>query len=427
MKGNGKRVLVSGLLLVAAFVLWTVVIIFVDVQAVGVDGTSVGLATFNSWFHSLTGVHFAIYNITDWAGLVPIAVCLVFAVVGACQLIGRRSLMRVDGDIICLGVYYIIVITGYLVFEMIPINCRPVLIRGFLEASYPSSTTLLVLSVMPTLDFQVAKRIKSTIFRRIIIVMSGIFSAAMVIGRLVSGVHWFSDIVGGVLLSLGLFNCYKGVVLLMNKGDDDVEFHEKLQNLRKSRGITQEELAQQLCVSRTAVSKWESGRGLPSIDSLKDIAEYFSVTINELLSGERLLSLAENENKTNIRNLCGLLFGVVDLFSVMLIILPLYPQIVDGGIISVSLLEYTATTGFEKLVCWILFSALIVMGIVKAVTARKQRDAKFIMDISMVIGIATVLFLAVTRKTYVVTFAFMLLVMKGILMFKHIGQSGRKR
>ena len=98
-----------------------------------------------------------------------------------------------------------------------------------------------------------------------------------------------------------------------------MEFHEKLQELRKSRGLTQEELAEELYVSRTAISKWESGRGYPSIDSLKEISNYFSVTIDELLSSEKLLSIAEKENKTNLRSMCDLLFGLLDVFSLVLL------------------------------------------------------------------------------------------------------------
>ncbi|MCI5891914.1 MAG: helix-turn-helix domain-containing protein, partial [Clostridiales bacterium] len=97
-----------------------------------------------------------------------------------------------------------------------------------------------------------------------------------------------------------------------------MEFNEKLQELRKNKGLTQEELAENLFVSRTAVSKWESGRGYPSIDSLKEIANYFSVTIDELLSGEKIISIAEKENKSNIQRICDLLFGIVDVFSFML-------------------------------------------------------------------------------------------------------------
>ena len=150
-----KRNLLAGAGLIGAFALWTVLIRWVDVQAVGQNGTKIGFADFNVWFHQLTGVHMTLYTITDWLGLVPIFICLCFGVLGLVQLIKRRSLLRVDPDILLLGIYYVLVIACYLIFEMIPINYRPVLIEGRLEASYPSSTTLLVLSVMPTLMFQV--------------------------------------------------------------------------------------------------------------------------------------------------------------------------------------------------------------------------------------------------------------------------------
>ena len=123
-----------------------------------------------------------------------------------------------------------------------------------------------------------------------------------------------------------------------------MEFHEKLQELRKSRGLTQEELAEELYVSRTAISKWESGRGYPSIDSLKEISNYFSVTIDELLSSEKLLSIAEKENKANLQSMCDLLFGLLDVFAFVLIVLPLYPNMVGGFVYSVNLFAYTQTT-----------------------------------------------------------------------------------
>lgn len=133
---------------------------------------------------------------------------------GFVQLIKRKSLLKVDRDVIFLGIYYAAVIFGYLIFEMIPINYRPILIDGMLEASYPSSTTLLVLSVMPTLVYQVNRRSTNLLFRRCVSVMSIIFSTFMVIGRLVAGVHWFTDIVGAVILSTGLYCLYKSIVLL---------------------------------------------------------------------------------------------------------------------------------------------------------------------------------------------------------------------
>lgn len=126
-----------------------------------------------------------------------------------------------------------------------------------------------------------------------------------------------------------------------------MEFNEKLQELRKKKGLTQEELADILFVSRTAVSKWESGRGYPNIESLRDISKYFCISIDDLLSGERLLYIAENESKCRIKNICDNIWSALDLFSVILIVLPLYPNKVDGFIYSVNLLNYTEGTDFN--------------------------------------------------------------------------------
>ncbi len=217
MKQKEKSVLFLGIMLLFAFAIWTGAIQIVDVQPLGVNGTNIGFATWNDWFHKFTGVYMEIYVLTDWLGLVPVFVCSLFGGIGFVQFIKRRSLFRVDYDILILGVYYIVVIAGYLVFEMFPINYRPILIEGVMEASYPSSTTLLVLSVMPTLIFQANRRIKKDIVKKMITVLAICFSVFMVIGRLISGVHWFTDIVGGVLLSGGLFYIYKAVVLLNSK------------------------------------------------------------------------------------------------------------------------------------------------------------------------------------------------------------------
>ena len=208
MKDNRKRVL-FGIMLLAAFVLWTILIQHIDVQRVGPHETDIGFATFNTWFHRMTGVHMLIYTITDWLGLVPILICMCFGLLGFVQLVKRRSLLRVDPDILLLGAYYVLVILGYLLFEMIPINYRPILIEGNLEASYPSSTTLLVLSVMPTLKYQVDRRMANPMIQKVITISVIVFSAFMVIGRLVSGVHWATDIIGSVFLSSGLFLIYQ--------------------------------------------------------------------------------------------------------------------------------------------------------------------------------------------------------------------------
>ena len=198
--------------LLTAFVFWTYLVLIVDVQQAGETGTEVGFATINTWFHEWTGVSLQLYTITDWLGLVPVGICLIFGMIGLLQLIKRKGLRNVDTDLILLGIYYVVVIFGYLIFEMIPINYRPIFIEGRMEASYPSSTTLLVLSVMPTLVFQVNRRVGNQNVRKIFKVMTMMFSIFMVGGRLFSGVHWLTDIIGSVLLSAGLFYSYEKAV-----------------------------------------------------------------------------------------------------------------------------------------------------------------------------------------------------------------------
>lgn len=214
MKKEGKKKLIFGSIFVIIFAIWTALIQIVDVQAVGQNGTDIGFATFNCWFHKITGVNMTLYTVTDWLGLVPLVVSLVFAGVGVVQLVKRKSLLKVDSDILILGIYYVVVVFCYLVFEMIPINYRPILIEGIMEASYPSSTTLLVLCVMPTLMEQMNRRVKNGTVNKVIGILVISFSVFMVLGRLISGVHWFTDIVGSVFLSVGLFFIYKAFVLI---------------------------------------------------------------------------------------------------------------------------------------------------------------------------------------------------------------------
>ena len=204
------------------------------------------------------------------------------------------------------------------------------------------------------------------------------------------------------------------------KEADDMEFNEKLQELRKARGLTQEELAEALFVSRTAISKWESGRGYPSIDSLKQIANYFSISIDELLSGERLITIAENENRTNLKKMGNMLFGVVDIFSFIMIILPLYPNKIDDYIYSVNLFNYTQTAIFNLVIMWSFYLALILIGISKILLTQLniEKGQKVITNISLVLGILAVLYLAMTRDAYAITVVFVLLIIKVMLLFK---------
>lgn len=195
----------AGLLL--AFLLWTILVCFVDVGTIGPNGSSVGLAAINGWFHQLIGVHMVLYHITDWLGLVPVAVGFGFAILGLAQWIKRKSILKVDFDILVLGGFYILTLAGYLLFEEFVINYRPVLINGYLEASYPSSTTLLVLCVMPTAKLLLRKRGCHRIWQYLI---DG-FILFMVVGRLISGVHWLTDIIGGILLSATLVMLYRSI------------------------------------------------------------------------------------------------------------------------------------------------------------------------------------------------------------------------
>lgn len=205
-----------------------------------------------------------------------------------------------------------------------------------------------------------------------------------------------------------------------------MEFNEKLQELRKNKDLTQEALAEALCVSRAAVSKWESGRGYPSIDSLKDISVFFSVTIDDLLSGEKILSIAETENKSNIKNVCNLLFGIADLFSVLLIILPLYPHTADGFVYSVSLYAYAETSMANLAVYWIMFLALIFLGVIKLLLIKSGSDnlSRILTYISLAVTAFAVFYLGLAREAYAVAVVFLLLIVKGIIFSKYLQKIG---
>lgn len=208
MKEQRKKYLFAAMVLLAAFVLWTAAVQNVDVQTVGPQGSRVGFATVNLFIHDITGVHMALYVVTDWLGLVPLGFAAGFALLGLSQWRQRKHLLKVDRSILILGIFYIIVAAVYLFFEVWVVNYRPVLIDGVLEASYPSSTTVLVLCVMPTAAMQFNARVKNAAARRFVCSAIMAFVMFMVAGRLVSGVHWFSDIVGGALLSSGLVLMY---------------------------------------------------------------------------------------------------------------------------------------------------------------------------------------------------------------------------
>ena len=211
MKKKERRLLLLGAASLVAFVLWTVLVCFVDVKAIGASGTSVGFATLNGYVHGMIGVNTTLYLITDWLGLVPIGTALGFAVLGLVQWIRRKGISRVDKDLLVLGAVYASTIGVYALFDTVVINYRPILIDGATEASYPSSTTMLVMCVMPTAMLQLHTRVKKRGLRYGILISISLFTAFMVTGRIISGVHWITDIIGGVLFSTAIVLIYYSV------------------------------------------------------------------------------------------------------------------------------------------------------------------------------------------------------------------------
>lgn len=203
-KEKNMKIMLAGVILLIAFALWTLLVCLVDVKPVGVNGSDIGFATLNTFMHELFGVHMALYDITDWLSILPIVFMLSFAVVGVIQLFKRNNIKKVDSDILLLGGFYIAVFVCFIFFEKFVVNYRPVLINGVMEASYPSSTTMLVMCVMPTAAIVLKRRIKNLVLRNIVTCTLIAFTIFMVVCRLISGVHWVSDIIGGALLSAGL-------------------------------------------------------------------------------------------------------------------------------------------------------------------------------------------------------------------------------
>ena len=197
--------------LLAAFALFTALVSRIDVQPVGPSGSSVGFAPLNQFVHQRIGVHLPLYVLTDRLSLIPLGLAAGFAFLGLAQWVRRKKLLRVDRSILILGGFYLAVIAVYLLFEVFPVNYRPVLIDGLLEASYPSSTTVLVLCVMITSAMQLRARIQDAALRKIVVFAIAVFTAFMVLARLLSGVHWLTDILGGTLLSAGLVMLYAAV------------------------------------------------------------------------------------------------------------------------------------------------------------------------------------------------------------------------
>ena len=199
-----------------------------------------------------------------------------------------------------------------------------------------------------------------------------------------------------------------------------MEFNEKLQQLRKQNNLTQEQLAEQLYVSRSAISKWESGKGYPNIESLKCIAKLFSVSIDELLSGEELISLAETENRSNLKKIYSFISGILDIIAIAFIVLPFYGKSDGSYIHSVNLLSFTETTWVMLIIYWAIFITMIGLGFATVLFVHFEKESSYNLTkkSSVVLGVLAICFFAAAREPYVTTLLFLLFVMKIYVLMK---------
>ncbi len=211
MKKATRILFLISVLFLVLFALWTALVSFIDVAPIGPENSKVGFATLNGAFHQVTGVHLWMYDASDLLSLIPLGIIGGFGLLGLVQWIKRKSILKVDFNVLMLGAFYLAVMAFFLFFEMVEVNYRPILIEGVLETSYPSSTTMLMMCVMPTAMMEFKRLIRNKVLRIAVISASGVFTATMVIFRLVSGVHWLTDIIGGAFLSAGLVLLYKAV------------------------------------------------------------------------------------------------------------------------------------------------------------------------------------------------------------------------
>lgn len=209
-----KRNFIISIILILVAVIFTILVKKVDVKQVGANETSIGFATVNLFIFKSIGVNMIWYHITDWLGIATIFMAMVYALIGFVQIIKRKSLFKVDKEIIILGLFYIIVISLYILFEKVIVNYRPILMHGFLEASYPSSHTLMTICLCGS-SIIINKKLFNNKITKFMNILSLIIIFIIVIGRLLSGVHWFTDIIGGIFISIALLRTFHSAIDLI--------------------------------------------------------------------------------------------------------------------------------------------------------------------------------------------------------------------
>lgn len=203
-----KKLYISFLFL-GLFIGFTLCVWLCDRAPIGPNGSIVGFSTLNKWFSNTIGFNMILYEITDWAGILPIATAIIYGFIGLYQWIKRKKTKNVDSNILLLGGFYLLIFAIYMLFNYVVINYRPLLINGYLEPSFPSSTTLMSITFIMLSNYQINVYIKNKKAKGILSVLSIIFMLFLVVGRIISGVHWITDIIGSILLSISILLIYQ--------------------------------------------------------------------------------------------------------------------------------------------------------------------------------------------------------------------------
>ena len=210
MKNRNRNFIIS-LVLIFLAIAFTIMVKLIDVKSIGANNTNIGFATLNELFFKSIGVNIVWYYITDWLGIIPILMTFVYAIIGLVQMIKRKRLFKVDKEILLLGLFYIILIALYLFFEKVVVNYRPILMNGFLEASFPSSHTLMAVCICGS-SIMINNKLYKNRMSKIVNILFYIIIIVTILGRLISGVHWLTDILGGVIISLALLMTFYSVI-----------------------------------------------------------------------------------------------------------------------------------------------------------------------------------------------------------------------